>query len=64
MLTSSTVTSDTWTNETLTAVVEAHIQSEVAHYKGQCYAWDVVNEALDDTAAYRTDVFYTTMGTW
>lgn len=64
MLTFSTVTSDTWTNETLTAVVEAHIQSEVGHYKGQCYAWDVVNEALDDTAAYRTDVFLETMGTW
>ncbi|KAJ4410629.1 hypothetical protein N0V82_009179 [Gnomoniopsis sp. IMI 355080] len=58
------VTSDTWTNATLTAAVEAHIQSEVGHYKGQCYAWDVVNEALDDTAAYRTDVFYETMGTW
>ncbi|KAJ4385636.1 hypothetical protein N0V93_010065 [Gnomoniopsis smithogilvyi] len=58
------VTSDTWTNETLTAAVEAHIQSEVSHYKGLCYAWDVVNEALDDTAAYRTDVFYETMGTW
>lgn len=58
------MTSDTWTNETLTAAVEAHITSEVTHYKGQCYAWDVVNEALDDTAAYRSDVFLTTMGTW
>lgn len=58
------MTSDTWTNATLTAAVEAHIQSEVGHYKGLCYAWDVVNEALDDSAAYRTDVFYETMGTW
>lgn len=48
----------------MTAVVAAHIQSEVGHYKGLCYAWDVVNEALDDSAAYRTDVFYQTMGTW
>ncbi|KAF3766952.1 glycoside hydrolase family 10 /Carbohydrate-binding module family 1 [Cryphonectria parasitica EP155] len=62
----SWVTSDTWTNETLTAVVQAHIESEVGHYKGQCYAWDVVNEALDDNdpTGYRTDVFYETMGVW
>ncbi|PSR82902.1 endo-1,4-beta-xylanase precursor [Coniella lustricola] len=62
----SWVTSDTWTNATLTAVMEAHIQSEVTHYKGQCYAWDVVNEALDDNSptGYRTDVFYETMGVW
>ncbi|CAN8102235.1 unnamed protein product [Discula destructiva] len=58
------VTSGTWTNATLTAAVSAHIQSEVGHYKGLCYAWDVVNEALDDSAAYRTDVFYNVMGTW
>lgn len=58
------MSSGSWTNATLTAVVEAHIQSEVGHYKGQCYAWDVVNEALDDSAAYRTDIFYTVMGPW
>ncbi|ROW13163.1 hypothetical protein VPNG_04870 [Cytospora leucostoma] len=59
----SWVTSTTWTNDTLTAAIEAHIASEVGHYKGLCYAWDVVNEALADDGTYRADVFYNTLGT-
>ena len=59
----SWVSSGSWTNATLAAVINAHIASEVGHYKGQCYAWDVVNEAIDDSGNYRTDVFYTVMGT-
>jgi endo-1,4-beta-xylanase len=39
-----------------------HIANEVTHYKGQCYAWDVVNEALNDDGTYRVDVFYSTVG--
>jgi endo-1,4-beta-xylanase len=39
-----------------------HITTEMTHYKGQCYAWDVVNEALDDSAAFRNSVFYQAMG--
>ncbi|KAI3392061.1 hypothetical protein diail_6290 [Diaporthe ilicicola] len=59
----SWVSSGTWTNNTLTAAIQAHIASEVGHYKGKCYAWDVVNEALADDGTYRTSVFYNTMGT-
>lgn len=40
-----------------------HIANEVTHYKGQCYCWDVVNEALNDDGTYRSDVFYNTIGT-
>ncbi|RDW68232.1 putative endo-1,4-beta-xylanase [Coleophoma crateriformis] len=58
----SWVSSGTWTNATLIAAMKAHIQSEVTHYKGQCYAWDVVNEAFDDSGNYRTSVFYETIG--
>jgi len=60
----SWVSGGTWTNETLQAVMKNHITEEMTHYKGQCYAWDVVNEAFDDTsaAAFRNSVFYQAMG--
>lgn len=58
----SWISSDTWTNETLTSAMTTHITNEVTHYKGQCYAWDVVNEALSDSGGYRDSAFYTTIG--
>ncbi|KAE9371842.1 glycoside hydrolase family 10 protein [Stipitochalara longipes BDJ] len=58
----SWVSDGTWTNATLTAVLKTHITTEVTHYKGQCYAWDVVNEALNDDATFRADVFYNALG--
>lgn len=30
-----------------------HITNIVTRYKGQCYAWDVANEALNDDGTYR-----------
>jgi endo-1,4-beta-xylanase len=57
----SSVTSGTWTNATLIAALKNHIANEVTHYKGQCYAWDVVNEAFNDDGTYRVDVFYSTV---
>ncbi|KZL80831.1 glycosyl hydrolase family 10 [Colletotrichum incanum] len=57
------VSSGTWTVETLTAVIETHISNVMKHYLGQCYAWDVVNEAAADDGSWRTSVFYTVLGT-
>ncbi|KAL4999760.1 putative endo-1,4-beta-xylanase [Aspergillus recurvatus] len=58
----SWVTSGSWTNATLTAVLRNHITNVVTHYKGRCIHWDVVNEALNEDGTYRPNVFYTTIG--
>lgn len=56
------VTNGSWTNETLTAALQNHITNEVTHYKGQCYSWDVVNEAFEDNGTFRHDVFFNVIG--
>lgn len=60
----SWVSSGSWTNETLTSAMTTHITNEVSHYKGECYAWDVVNEALSDDGdgSFRDNIFYETIG--
>ena len=53
-------TGNTATKEVVLARLKDHIQQVVSRYKGKVYAWDVVNEALDDNDAkfYReTDWF-------
>jgi endo-1,4-beta-xylanase len=44
------------------AAMENHITTEATHYKGQLYAWDVVNEPFDDSGNLRTDIFFQAMG--
>ena len=50
--------------EVLLARLKAHIQQVVSRYKGKIYAWDVVNEAVDDKGEliYRESDWYKICG--
>ncbi|KAK3079936.1 hypothetical protein LTS18_003549 [Coniosporium uncinatum] len=58
----SWITSGTWTNATLQAVLKSHITTLVQHFGTRCYAWDVLNEALNDNGTLRQDVWLNTIG--
>ena len=43
--------------------LRTHITTVMTHFKGKVYAWDVVNEAIDDGAnTYRASLWYTICG--
>lgn len=43
--------------------LRTHITTVMTHFKGKVYAWDVVNEAIDDgSATYRASQWYTICG--
>ena len=46
----------------MTEAIQAHISNVVGHFKGKCYSWDVVNEALAENGTLRNDVFSQTLG--
>ena len=52
----------TWTPDTLRAAIVSHITNVAGYYAGKCYAWDVVNEALEDDGSWRNSLFYKVLG--
>ncbi|OIK06565.1 endo-1,4-beta-xylanase [Streptomyces monashensis] len=56
------LTSKQWTADALRAVLRQHITTEVRHYRGEVYSWDVVNEAFNDDGTYRESLWYKTLG--
>ncbi|KAL6709412.1 hypothetical protein ACN47E_001819 [Coniothyrium glycines] len=56
------VNNGNWTKTELLKVLENHIKKEADYYWGDCYAWDVVNEAFNDDGTLRPTIFLTTIG--
>jgi endo-1,4-beta-xylanase len=46
----------------LRTLLHEHIAKVVGHYKGRIYAWDVVNEAVDEKGELRSSIWYDTPG--
>ncbi|KZP23329.1 glycoside hydrolase family 10 protein [Athelia psychrophila] len=55
------VTSGDFDATDLASIITTHCGTVVGHYKGEIYAWDVVNEPFNDDGTWRTDVFYDTL---
>ncbi|WP_306316510.1 MULTISPECIES: endo-1,4-beta-xylanase [unclassified Streptomyces] len=56
------LTSGTWTADELRSILKNHITTEVKHYRGKVFAWDVANEIMNEDGTYRENIFYKTLG--
>src|SRR3954452_8515554 len=48
--------------EQMSRLLHEHISSVMKHYAGQVFAWDVVNEALDETGKVKDSIWYNQPG--
>jgi len=51
-----------FTAQQLSQLLQEHITRVMQHYAGQVFAWDVVNEALDQNGAVRDSLWYNQPG--
>lgn len=47
-----------FTPKQLRRIMKHHIQTEVSHYRGKVFAWDVVNEAIDAKGGMKHSIWY------
>ncbi len=50
------------TSSALLSAMNTHITTEVSHFKGEIWYWDVVNEAFNEDGTRRSDVFQNVIG--
>jgi endo-1,4-beta-xylanase len=58
----SWLTSGSWTSDQLRAILRQHIFTEAGHFRGQIWAWDVVNEAFNDDGTLRDTLWLRGIG--
>jgi endo-1,4-beta-xylanase len=56
------LTQGTFTRDELMTILRDHIYTVVRRYRGQVFAWDVVNEAIADNGALRDTIWSRTIG--
>jgi endo-1,4-beta-xylanase len=50
------------TRENFIPILQDHIQTVVSHYRGRVFAWDVVNEAVNDSGGLRSTLWRRCIG--
>jgi endo-1,4-beta-xylanase len=56
------LTNGKFSSSEISALLKEHIRAVVGHYRHRIYAWDVVNEAIDDNAEFRNTIWSSALG--
>src|SRR5579885_2017985 len=56
------LTSGSFTNEQLAQILKQHIFTEVGHFRGKIWQWDVVNEPFNEDGTLRATMWYNALG--
>ena len=56
------LTQNHFTSEQLSRLLREHITRVMLHYAGQVFAWDVINEAIDENGRVRDSLWYNQPG--
>jgi endo-1,4-beta-xylanase len=51
-----------FSRDEVSAILREHIETVIGHYRGRVYAWDVVNEAIDDQGGLRQTFWSNMLG--